>query len=124
MRFWPFGRRKPVQPPLPDGRQLSEDWKAGDLAICAIGPYGGWPAQNPFDPKDGDVLRVTRVRDEIGFNGFYQYRGIFLGFEGKPQDHAWDNRNFRKADVRHEPATKTVEEMIRDAEQMPVKADG
>lgn len=62
------------------------DWKEGDLAVCiADGWHKGWV----YNPKAGDVLRVTKC-------------GLFAGemalaFEGKHLRQGWNALAFRKA---------------------------
>lgn len=111
MRFWPFRRKKPV---FVDDWATSADWNVGDLAVCIADL---WSFLHPDNPRVGDVLRVNVVR--VGHSP-HMIRFIGLGFEGKTAEIVWSNRGFRKAVIAHERATKSVEEMIRDAEKMPV----
>lgn len=71
----------------------TEDWHAGDLAIC-IGTerFIG----EPTDPKLEDMLRVKHVCAG----------GLFLHFEGKPNDRHWLAANFRKVKPDNEPAAE------------------
>lgn len=83
------------QPPAPepkDERGWTEDWQVGDLARCKIGE---WAKKSEFNPRSGDILRVSALL----YDGLFMEGGIMasgLRFEGKPQDMAWHNRGFTK----------------------------
>lgn len=71
----------------------TEDWQTGDLAICiSTERFTGDPA----DPKLDAMLRVKHVCAS----------GLFLHFEGKPDDRHWLAANFRKVKPDNEPAAE------------------
>jgi hypothetical protein len=61
----------------------TEDWKSGDLAICVEVKAS---LGDGVDPKEGDLLRVKHVCGG----------GLFLHFEGKPDNRHWVAAYFRK----------------------------
>ncbi|CAM5278790.1 hypothetical protein ACFSUK_07945 [Sphingobium scionense] len=80
----------------------TEDWQVGDLAIC-IGTEHF--AGDPADPKPEDMLRVKHVCTV----------GLFLHFDGKPDNKHWIAANFRKVKPDREPAAdeEWVEQLQR-----------
>lgn len=99
-----FGRREP--PPTPrqiiDRRTMNEDWRVGDLACCVMRPGMWWSPGSPFDPKDGDILRVSHILD--GVHEKSDSLIIALGFHGKPADILWCCHQFRKIRPDHREA--------------------
>ena len=71
----------------------TEDWQAGDLAICISTQHLGVDVTSP---KLEDMLRVKHVCAG----------GLFLHFEGKPDDRHWLAANFRKVKPDNEPAAE------------------
>lgn len=69
----------------------TEDWKAGDLAVC-LGIKEG--IGDAVQPAEGDMLRVKHVCAG----------GLFLHFEGKPDHRHWLAAYFRKVKPDTEPA--------------------
>lgn len=116
MRFWPF--RKPPPPPHEDRRDNSDDWRPGDLAECLVHPLR-WARMTPHNPGRGDILRVTDVRDEIGYGHGQMVRCIFLSFEGKPDDLSWESKCFRKIRPTYEPADRSFIERLKNG--LPVR---
>lgn len=86
----------------------TEDWKPGDLAICI---NGVWPVANDANPKEGDLVRVRHVC----------MAGLFLHFEGKPDDRHWMAVHFRKAERDTAPADD--EAWIGDLQRFRRKLD-
>lgn len=78
-------------PPVIDMRNTTEDWQPGDLARC-IG--GGWSYPEPFDPRAGEVLRVSRVWE--GLDRRQRVLCIGLSFYGKPANAGWECNQFVK----------------------------
>lgn len=97
-RFW----RRPKKQSLKDIRNMNEDWRRGDLAEC-ISEEGFNPVSD-YDPKFGDILRVTGIKDGVDRTGRYILYG--LGFEGKPHDTFWITTAFRKLRPVNEPASE------------------
>lgn len=99
------------QPPAPepkDERGWSEDWKVGDLARCK---RVNWMRKSEFDPKEGDLLRVSALL----FDGWVRDANVkasALRFEGKPQDMAWHNLAFTK--IRPDHSADEIETGIID----------
>lgn len=69
----------------------TEDWKVGDLAVCVETRL---PRMDDIDPTEGAMLRVSAICEG----------GLFLHFEGKPQDRHWLAAHFRKVRPDTEPA--------------------
>lgn len=89
-----FFRRKPkTPPPAPiDDQRDSEDWQPGDLALCISGAF---LPPSLYDPRVGDLLRVTHVIEAVANFGF-EVRMTALTFESKPADTGWQSTAFRK----------------------------
>lgn len=86
----------------------TEDWKAGDLAICiAVKGMRG----DDIDPKEGDMLRVCHVCTA----------DLFLHFEGKPDNRHWIAANFRKVkpDTKSEGEEEWVRQLRRNKQVEP-----
>ena len=71
--IWPFRRKKPVV----DIREGGWQWAPGVLAECLVDAF----VLFPFDPRKGQILRVSAVHDDVGDRGI---RAYFLFFEGLP----------------------------------------
>ncbi|MFB0875499.1 MULTISPECIES: hypothetical protein [unclassified Sphingobium] len=71
--------------------RATEDWQAGDLAVC-LGVKDG--VGDAIEPTEGDLLRVKHVC--MG--------GLFLHFDGKPDNRHWLAAYFRKVKPDTEPA--------------------
>lgn len=86
----------------------TEDWAPGDLAIC-LGIKGG--VGDDIDPAEGDLLRVKHIC--MG--------GLFLHFEGKPDNRHWLAVYFRKVKPDVAPATdeQWVEQLQRFRRKEP-----
>lgn len=88
-----FFRRQPkTQPPPIADQRDGEDWQPGDLALCISGAF---LPPSLYDPRVGDLLRVTHVIDAVADFGF-EVRMIALTFESKPADTGWQSTAFRK----------------------------
>jgi hypothetical protein len=70
---------------------MNEDWRAGDLAVCEISRIQ-WSRESPQNPDKGDLLRVSRVYEDISWDG--KVTAYFLDFVGKTM--GWECRAFRK----------------------------
>lgn len=86
----------------------TEDWAAGDLAVCidTRGFLG-----DGLDPKEGEFLRVTAVCTN----------GLFLHFDSKSNDRHWLAVHFRKVKPDAERAADA--EWIDRLKQMRPKVD-
>lgn len=82
------------------------DWATGDLALCI---NGNWPDQHAANPKEGDYLRVKHVC--LG--------GLFLHFDGKPDDRHWLAAQFRK--VKPDTAPAADEEWVEQLQHLRKK---
>lgn len=82
---------QPPAPEIEDRRGWSEDWKVGDLARCVSDL---WRFKDAFDPKIGDILRVSDLSEGPAKGA--DLIASFLLFEGKPQNKAWHNSAFTK----------------------------
>lgn len=96
-----FGRKTPPAPR--DVRGWNEDWQVGDLARCIN--RSGWSPPEPFDPKFGDIPRVSGLWEGKSFTG--SFIGSGLKFEGKPQNRIWHCIAFVK--IRPETTVEEVE---------------
>ena len=105
-----FFRRLFRRTPSPlDRRFMNEDWRVGDLAECIV---GDWDPGSPHDPRLGERLRVSGLRDGVSATGYC--RAYFLLFEGKPQNYSWINLGFRKLRPSIEPASEEFRRELKD----------
>lgn len=70
----------------------SDDWQAGDLALCVTTEYQDRPGNDPWVPKSGGVYQVS---------GVDRYpTGLFLEFADDPDafnpELGWEAKDFRK----------------------------
>lgn len=110
-----FGRlfgRKPAAPDL----RVSNDWRAGDLAVCiAVPDYSHWLGR-PV-PNQGEVCRVTAVYEGVVTIGLHIGSPcFFLRLEGYP--HGYSTFAFRKAVEDTEPAEAEFTALIKRRKQV------
>ncbi len=86
----------------------TEEWTPGDLAVCID---DRWADQHVSNPREGDYLRVRHVC----------MAGLFLHFEGKPENRHWLAAKFRKVKPDTEPAAdeQWVEQLERFRKKVP-----
>jgi hypothetical protein len=106
--IWPF-RRKPAPPAISDHRNLNEDWAPGDLAVCVNDEW--LPTVDAFDPRKGDVLRVSSVEDAVDQKR--GYRAYWLRFVGK--SNPYECVGFRKI----RPAEDEFTMLVRKRKKAP-----
>jgi hypothetical protein len=92
----------------------ANDWKPGDLAVCIDG--ADWRPVMADDPAEGDVLRVTAVKDKISSDR----RSYYLYFAEKAPERGWEYTAFRKPVEDSEPAEEEFTALIK----RPVRKTG
>lgn len=107
--------RKPKPSRINDERVWNANWEVGDLAECIF----DFPPCWSFNPKKGDVLRVSYIRDDIATDGMT--RAYFLHFYGKPAHCGWATIAFRKLKTVQEPASAAFTAEIRRLGKQPVR---
>lgn len=105
--------RKP-KPPV-DRRGWSEDWQVGDRAQCIA---DDWLDDVPYNPKRGDVLRVSSLAEGPTSDGTYVISALM--FEGKPTNRGWHEAYFQKI----RPAEQCFTEAMRNLLRQPVTPTG
>lgn len=116
MGFWKrmFGRKQVTI----DMRETN-DWKAGDLAVCIDDDWTSAAAQ-VAKPALGDVNRVTGIEDEFATYD-PNVRAYFLCLEGYGST-SFQTQMFRKAVEDAEPAEAEFTLLIKRPVRKPVKA--